>query len=206
MIKIYHVPGSRSLRVVWLMEELGEPYELKLVPVPFDAAFLAENPQGSVPFIVEDGVAMAESIAILQYITGTRLASRPSGAPTFTIGPRPDPAAYAAHLQFLHLGEGSLAIFGTLIAIARRMAPEGARENFTTELCAARFVRRLSAVEHRLADGRAFLMGDQFTIADISVGFALRIAEAQKLAMPEVVDRYYRRLTERPAYQRAIAK
>lgn len=206
MIKIYHVPRSRSLRVVWLMEELGEPYEVERVPIPFDAAFVAKNPQGSVPFIEDDGVVMAESIAILQYITGMRLGSRPPGAPTFTVGPRPDPKAYAEHLQLLHLGEASLAIFATLIAATRRLAPEGARENFTTELCAKRFAQRLRAVEQRLADGRAHLTGDQFTIADISVGFALGVAEAQGLAMPELIRNYYGRLTERPAYHRAAAK
>lgn len=208
MIKIYHVPRSRSLRVVWLMEELGEPYELERIAFPFDQAFLAKNPEGSLPFIEDGTIAMAESIAILQYITGMRLASLPPGAPSFTVGPRPDPAAYAEHLQLLHLGEASLATPLATIFATGRFGPEGDKENFTTKLCADMFVRRLRPVELRLADGRTYATGNQFTIADISVGYALGFAEALGLGdrIPQHSRAYYKRLTERPAYSRAVAK
>lgn len=208
MMKVYHVPRSRSLRVVWLMEELGEPYEIEHVAFPPDAAFRAKNPEGTLPFIEEDGVSMAESIAILQYITGMRLASRPPGAPTFTVGPRPDPAAYAEHLQMLHLGEASLATQMATIFATRLLAPEGQKENATTAICANAFVRRLAVAEQRLADGRTYVTGDEFTIADISIGYALGFAEALGLSdrIPEHSRAYYKRLTERPAYQRAMAK
>ena len=208
MIKVYHVPGSRSLRIVWLMEELGEPYEIERISFPFPKEFLAKNPEGSLPFIEDGGVAMAESIAILQYITGMRLASRAAGAPTFTVGPRPDPAAYAEHLQLLHLGEASLAAPLATIFATGRFGPEGDKENFSTRLCADMFARRLKPVELRLADGRPYLTGKEFTIADISVGYALGFAEALKLGdrIPEHARAYYKRLTERPAYIRAAAK
>jgi glutathione S-transferase len=204
MIKIYHVPGSRSLRVVWLMEELGESYELERISFPFDQAFLAKNPEGSLPFIEDDGIAMAESIAILQYITGRRLPA----SYALTVGPNPDPAAYAAHLQLLHLGEASLATPLATIFATGRFGPQDDKENFTTKLCASLFARRLSVVELRLKDGRSYLMGDQFTIADISVGYALGFAELLGLGerIPENTRAYYKRLTARPAYSRAAAK
>ncbi|HXZ67335.1 MAG TPA: glutathione S-transferase family protein [Alphaproteobacteria bacterium] len=207
MIKIYHVPRSRSLRVVWLMEELGEPYEIERIDFPPDSAFREKNPEGTLPFIEDNGIAMAESIAILQYITGMRLASRPP-APTFTVGPRPDPKAYAEHLQLLHLGEASLATPLTMIFATGRFGPEGGKENFTTQLCADIFARRLKPVEIRLADGRTYVTGKDFTIADISVGYALGVAEALGLGgrIPGHSRAYYKRLTERPAYQRAVAK
>jgi len=207
MIKIYHLPRSRSLRIVWLMEELGEPYELERISFPFDKAFLAKNPEGTLPFIEDDGIGMAESIAIMQYITGMRLTSRP-GLPSLTVGPRPSPAAYAEHLQLLHLGEASLAAPLTAVFATGRFGPENDKENFTTKLCADMFLRRLAPVEQRLQDSRTYVTGEEFTIADISIGYALGFAEMLGLSerIPQHSRAYYKRLTERPGYLRAAAK
>ena len=204
MIKVYHIPPSRSFRVVWLMEELGEPYETERISFPFDAAFLARNPEGTLPFIEDDGISMAESIAILQYITGRRLPA----AAALTVGPNPDPAAYAAHLQFLHLGEASLAAPLASVFSTRRFAPEDQKDNFTVTASANMFARRVGVVEKRLADGRTYIMGDTFKIADISIGFALDLAQLVALGdlIPEHTRAYHQRLRARAAYQRALAK
>ncbi len=204
MIKIYHAPHSRSLRVVWLMEELGEPYELERVNFPPPADYLDVNLLGSVPAIDDDGIRMCESIAILQYITGRRLPE----AMSVTVGPKPDPAAYAAHLQFLHYGEAALAAPLSAIFRTGLIAPEGQKTNITTEDQAQQFAKRLVLLDARLADGRDFIMGDQFTIADISVGYALGLAQYMKLGklFPKAVADYAARLQARPAFQRAAAK
>jgi hypothetical protein len=73
MITVYHVPNSRSLRIVWLMEELGEEYGLERLTMPIPESFKQVNPLGCVPAIDDDGIRMFESLAILQYITGRRL-------------------------------------------------------------------------------------------------------------------------------------
>lgn len=203
MIKVYHVPHSRSLRVVWLMEELGETYELERLNFPPPADYLEVNPLGSVPAIDDDGIRMCESIAILQYVTGRRIPD----SMAFTVGPKPDPAAYAAHLQFLHYGEASLA--APLSAIFRTgiIAPEGQKTNITTEDQAQQFKKRLVLLENRLSDGRDYIMGEQFTIADISVGYALGLAQFMKMGeFPKVIADYAARLQARPAFQRAAAK
>ena len=204
MIKVYHVPHARSLRVVWLMEELGEPYELERVKFPPEPGYLEVNQMGTVPAIDDDGIRMAESIAILQYITGRRLPE----AMSITVGPKPDPAAYAAHLQFLHFGEASLAAPLSVIFRTGLIAPEGQKTNITTEDQKAIFAKRLGLVDARLADGRPYLMGEQFTIADISVGYALGLAQFMKLSgvFPKTVADYAARLQARPAFQRAAAK
>lgn len=204
MIKIYHVPHSRSLRVVWLMEELGEAYELERVPFPPRADYLGVNPQGTVPAIEDDGIRMIESIAILQYITGRRLPQ----AMSITVGPMPDPAAYAAHLQFLHYGEASLAAPLSVIFRTGLIAPEGQKTNITTEDQKAIFTKRLGLLDARLADGRQWIMADKFTIADISVGYALGLAQYMKLGgvFPKAVADYAARLQARPAFQRAAGK
>ena len=205
MIKVFHVRQFRSLRVVWLMEELGEPYELQIVPFPTDDAFKAMSLMGAVPTIVDGDVVMGESIAILQYLTGRRIAD-PEAA-RLTVGPA-DPARYAEHLQFLHLGEASLMTPLALLARTRLSAPEGEKANFTAKILEDLVPRRLDVVERRLADGRPFLTGETFTIADISVGYALGYAKFRGLddLLPPNTAAYLARLQSRPAHQRAIGR
>jgi glutathione S-transferase len=206
MIKIYHVGAARSLRIVWLMEELGEPYELETVSFPLDAAFLAISPTATLPTIVDGDILMGESIAILQYLTGRRL--QKSMELGLTVGPNPNPAAYAEHLQFLHLGEASLAAPLSFALRTQRLAPDDQKTNFTADLCRDVFRRRLAVVDKQLSDGRPYLTGERLTIADISVGYALHLAQvrgAEALLAPRTLA-YLERLRARPAFQRAAAK
>jgi len=206
MIKIYHAGAARSLRIVWLMEELDEPYELETVSFPLDAAFLAISPTATVPSIVDGDIVMGESIAILQYLTGRRL--QKSMELGLTVGPNPNPAAYAEHLQFLHLGEASLAAPLSFALRTQRLAPEEQKANFTADLCRDVFRRRLAVVDKQLRDGRPYLTGERLTIADISVGYALHLAQlrgAETLLTPRTLA-YLERLRARPAFQRAAAK
>ena len=206
MLKIYHVPNSRSLRVIWLMEELEEPYEVETIAFPPGDAFRALSPTASVPTIVDGDIVMGESIAILQYLTGRRL--QKSLELKITVGPNPDPAAYAEHLQFLHLGEASLMAPLAIIGVTRRRAPADQQTNFTTELCEQRLAARMGALEQRLGDGRTWITGADFTIADISVGSALgyaRWAGLDSLMGPQAAA-YLDRVQARPAYQRAGQK
>lgn len=203
MIRIYHIEMGRSLRVLWLMEELGEPYERVTVTLPADEAFRAVSPMATVPSIVDGDIVMGESIAILQYLTGRRL--QKSMELGLTVGPNPDPAAYAEHLQFLHLGEASLAAPLALALRTQRLAPEDQKANYTAELCRDVFRRRLAVVDRHLADGRVYLTGERLTIADISVGYALHLAQvrgAESLLTPRTLA-YLGRLRARPAFERA---
>ena len=208
MIKIYHAGRSRALRVIWLMEELGEPYEVERISYPVSGALLAKNPQGTLPFIEDGDVAMAESLAILQYITGMRLTSRPQDGPSLTVGPRPSPAKYAEHLQMLHMGEASLTTPLTTVFATRLVAPEAEKDNATTKLCIDMFLRRLGIIDAKLGDRRTWVTGEEFTIADISIGYALFFAERLGIEnqMPERVQAYYKRLKERLAYKRTMEK
>ncbi len=206
MLRIFHLPQfGRSLRIVWLMEELGEAYEVERVDFPLTDAFKAIGGTGSVPAIVDGDIVMGESIAILQYLTGRRL--QRSLELGLTVGPNPDPAAYAEHLQFLHLGEASLTMPAALLASTIRLAPEAERANFTAARCEQVLRDRLAVVERRLADGRPHLTGSAFTIADISVGFALHYADIRGLGavLPDLARSYLARVRERPAFQRAVA-
>lgn len=202
MITIYHVPNSRSLRVVWLMEELGEDYRLETMAIPLPEDFKRVNPLGCVPAIDDDGIVMFESLAILQYLTGRRIPASLS----ITTGPNPDPAAYAEHLQFLHFGEADLATpIGTIF---RTRILSGERSNATIADQLALLERRLAFLDEHFADGREWVTGDKFTIADISIGYAFVLAEFTRLeiALPKRVAAYRERLQARPAFRQAAAR
>ena len=104
--------------------------------IPLDDTFRARSPTASVPTIVDGDIVMGESIAILQYLTGRQL--QKSLELKITVGPRPDPAAYAEHLQFLHMGESSLMAPLAILWVTRRRAPADQQSNFTTDLCEQR--------------------------------------------------------------------
>ena len=174
--------------------------------IPLDDTFRARSPTVSVPTIVDGDIVMGESIAILQYLTGRRL--QKSLELKITVGPKPDPAAYAEHLQFLHLGESSLMAPLALLGVTRKRAPKDQQSNFTTDLCGQRLARRMDALEARLADGRTWITGEDFTIADISVGYALGYARSCRLdsLLGPQVSAYLDRVQARPAYQRAAER
>ena len=207
MITIYHISNARSLRVIWLMEELGEEYRLETLPFPPPPEFHEINPLGCVPAIEdEDGdIRMFESLAILQYLTGRRLVAGDEKAAALTVGPRPDPAAYAEHLQFLHFGEADLTVPIGLLYNARK---QQAGEHPTLLWTADQLRRRLDFLGRHLSDGRTWITGEHFTIADISIGYALFLARHGQieLNLPDAVATYWQGLQLRPAYRRAIAR
>lgn len=209
MITIYHVPNSRSQRVVWLMEEMGESYRLESFRIPVPDWFLEVNPLGSVPTITDDDaeapVTLFESLAILQYLTGRRLVAGDQRAMSLTIGPRPDPAAYAQHLQFLHFGEADLATpIGTIFR-TRVFTGEAMNKTIADQL--GQLEKRYRFLDNHLADGREWVTGERFTIADISIGYAFLLAEFTRceVELPANVAAYWQRLKARPGYKRAMA-
>lgn len=205
MLKIYHVPHFRSIRVIWLMEELGEDYELIRAPFPLGEGFKARTGVLAIPAIDDDGVVMGESIAILQYLTGRRI--QKSLGLGLTVGPNPSAEAYAEHLNWLHFGEASLMTHAAMLSRIRRLADEPEKTGYGARACETILETRLAALEDHLADGRTHLTGEAFTIADISVGYALAYARMRELGGlygPNTLS-YLDRLTARPGYEAAAA-
>ena len=198
-MRIFHAPRTRSVRVLWMLEEMGADYEVvKPGFPPTDPEFLAANPTATLPLFLDGDVRLTESIAILQYLAARH-------GPT-DLAVKPDEAGFPDYLQFLEVGEASLATPLTVMVRTRFMAPESQKSNWTFESCAAVFADRVRLVADQLK-GHDFMAGDRFTAADISVGYALGFGEGLRLAdsyAPAVAD-YWRRLQERPAYQRAKA-
>ncbi len=191
---------GRGFRVVWLLEEMGLPYRLRdvdlLAGVETDAEFLAINPAGFIPALVDGDVVMVESIAILEY-----LLARYGPTP---LAPSARDAAFPAYQQFLHLGEAGLAASVYFVSGARNIAPEGERNNWSARQAMAVFTTRLTLVTSRLASA-PYMAGEAFTAADISVGYALEMARKNiGFAFGAAELSYMARLREREGYRRAL--
>ncbi|MGH6955494.1 MAG: glutathione S-transferase family protein [Caulobacteraceae bacterium] len=198
MLQIFHVPPSRSVRVVWLAEEMGVRYEVKREAFGRPSAeFLAANPLGAFPAIRDGEVAMGESTAIMQYI-----AERYGPTP---LALRSDHPRWPDYLQFLTFGEASLAAYLNPVIATQFRAPADQQKNFTVDVARNIFVGRLAAVEAQLAKGD--YMAGEFTAADISVGYALGLGANLGLAdrYSPTVKAYQERVTSRPACQKAMA-
>lgn len=197
MIELYHCPDARSFRVLWALEEMGLPYELHLLPFPPRVRapeYLQVNPLGTIP-AMRDGVTfMSESAAIVQYLV-TRHGPSDLAVPA-------EDAEYGAWLNWLHFGEATLTFPQTLVLRYRTFEP--GRADAAADDYAKWFLSRLRHVDRALANGD-WLCASRFTAADISVGYALLLADHLKLSeqFTPVVAAYWRRLQARPGFQAA---
>lgn len=203
MITVYGGWPTRSVRVVWALEELGLKYRLRPVDLrerQKDEEFLKKNPAGFLPVLDDDGVVMVESIAILEYL----IAKYDDKA---ILAPAAGDPRFPAYQQFLHLGESGLAAYLNIVAASRFFAPEAERENWGAQMAERMFFNRLALVLRRLS-AAPMMAGEEFSAADISVTYALDIAERLGLAGkfgPELVA-YRERVSSRPAYKIANEK
>jgi len=199
MITLYHCVAARSFRVLWTLEELGLPYELKMLPFPPRAlarSFRDVNPLGTIPYFVDGDTRMSESAAICQY-----LASRYGDGALDVAREHP---AFGDYLNFLHFGEATLTFPQTLVLRYERFESPERRIPSVAQDYRTWFLARLKTLEPRLAD-RAYLAADRFTAADVSVGYALLLASFLDMApqFTPAVAAYWARLQDRPAFARA---
>lgn len=210
MITLHHLNLSRSHRVLWLLEELGLPYEVRryernpqtLLAPP---ELLQVHPLGRSPVISEGSLVLAESGAILEY-----LAEREGSA----LAPAPGTPERVRYLYWLHYAEGSLMppLFIKLLfdrierapvpfflkPVTRRIAQQG-RSSYVMPL----LKRHLDFVEGELAQ-RPWFAGDAFSAADIQMSYPLEAAR-KRFGLdnyPRVRD-FLERIRQRPAFQRA---
>lgn len=200
MITLYHCMSARSFRPLWMLEELGLPYELKMLPFPprmHDRSFLQINPLGTVPAFFDGEVRMTESSAICQY-----LAARASPGQMSVEVDEPD---FGAYLNFLHFGEATLTFPQTLVLRYLHLEPPERRQPQVADDYARWFVSRLRSLSPLLAD-RDYLCAGRFTAADVSVGYALLVAEHLGLheRFEPAISHYWQRLQQRDGYRRAI--
>ncbi len=199
MLKIFHTPPSRSVRVVWLAEEMRIPYEAIAAPFGGErpAGFVEASPLGQLPAITDGDVNMIESVAIMQYLMAkygpTELAVTASEKD------------FAPYLQFLEFGESGLCAIGNAFVATRFQAPEDKRDNWTLTYVVSAINKRMKIVQARLDAGNEYMAAGRFTAADISVGWAIGIAKYFGIVteFAPSVAAYHDRVTSRPAYKKA---
>ena len=199
MIIVHHLNDSRSQRILWLMEELGLPYEIKqykrldtrLAPPELKAI----HPLGKSPVITDKGKTIYESGAIIDYVIRRHASGRL----------QPDPATpeYDDYMMWMHYAEGSAMLPLMLNLYVSRLGEGGAPLHPRIE---SEIANHLGYLDGHLK-GRDFLLGNTFTGADIQMSFVGEIAETygKRTAFPNL-DAWVKRLHARPAYKKALEK
>lgn len=202
MLKLYHSKGSRSLRCVWALEEMGLPYELVTLQFPpraFHKDFKTVNPLGTVPALVDGPLVMTESAGICEY-----LAEKYGPTP---LAVRRDEAEYGLYLNWLHRSDATLTFPQTLVLRYTLLEPEDRRQSQVADDYRRWFLARWRSTEQGL-DGRNYLCADRFTMADIAVGYALHFAMTLGIneALTPNVARWWEAISARPAFGAANLK
>src|SRR5262245_3246913 len=194
-VVFYHNPMSRGRIVHWMLEEVGVPYEVKVVR--FDkgehkqAPFLKVNPMGKIPAIVHRGVTVTESAAICAYLA--------DAFPAAGLAPAATDAARGTYFRWLFFGAGCVepALIDKMLS---RPPPQR-----TGALGYGTYQDTLDTLEKAIAPG-PFILGDRFSAADVYVGAQVGFGLMTKSLEPRPsFESYFGRLSARPAHQRFMA-
>ena len=198
MIVVHHLNESRSQRVLWLLEELGLPYEIRhytrdattrLAPPELKAV----HPLGKSPVLEADGMTLIESGAIVDYLIRHHGNGR--------LQPAAQTREYDTYQQWLHYAEGSAMLPLLLRLYVSRLGAAGAplAPRIDSELA-----NHLGHVDRSL-QGREWLVGDALSGADIQMSFVGEAARELRASYPNL-DAWVRRFQQRPAYRRALER
>ena len=200
MLVVHHLNDSRSQRILWLLEELGAPYQIKhyqrdattrLAPPELRAV----HPLGKSPVITDGGITIAESGAIVDYIIRTY-----GGGKLAITGTGPEAEKYK---EWLHYAEGSAMLPLMLNMYVARLGEAGGP---LQPRIASEMANHLSYVEGSLA-GRDWLMGPNISGADIQMSFVGEVARAfGQMATYPNIKRWVETFQARPAYVAALEK
>ena len=189
MMKLYWAPRTRSSTALWLLEEVGQPYERVMVDFAAKTPeFLAVNPMGKVPALRDGDATMGESSAICAYVADK--------FPQAKLAPLPNDPLRGKYLQWLFFMPGCIEPAIVQIATKLEMPPVAAGWGSATMV--------FDVLDTALEKG-PWLLGDTFTAADIAIGnslnYAIRIFKMVQ-TRPSF-ERYLERCTSRPAFKRA---
>jgi glutathione S-transferase len=195
-LTLYHIAPSRSSVALWMLEEIGEPYDIHLLSMQRgtnrEPAYLAINPMGKVPALRHGDAIITEVAAVCCYLAD----AFPKAGLNIPLGD----AKRGPYLKWLFFGPGSLE--GAVMDRAYPRAGEPRR----AALGYGDFDTTMDVVARAVTPG-PFLMGEKFTAADVVIGSNLRWATMFKLIpeRKEFTD-YVARFVDRPAVKRAQAK
>jgi glutathione S-transferase len=191
---LYHHPFSRAANVVWMLEEIGSPYELRFVDLMSGAhktpEILALNPMGKLPILTDDKTVVTESAAIALYLADRYAYGR--------LSPRVDDPARATYLRW--------SFFAPSVIEPGAMANAASWSFREGQAGWGSYESMLSSMESAVKD-RSYLLGETFSMADVIFGGTVRYMLSFKLIEPRpAFSAYAERLALRPALQRAEAR
>ncbi len=200
MLTVHHLRISQSERIVWLCEELGVDYDLKLYNRREDNRlapdeYKALHPMGIAPVITDDGFVLGESGAIMDWLIA-QYGDR-------GLVPARDHPDFADHLFFYHWANATFMTNGMMALVAQACGAEA-----MPPFVADRMARSWQIIEKRLSEADYF-GGGQLTTADIMMGFQLttsRLMSGMSIDGMPNLQAYLKRIGQREAYQRALAK
>jgi glutathione S-transferase len=197
-MKVYFAPSSRAVRTVWLLEEIGLPYELERFTLGQKEMrgpdYARINPNGRVPTLIDGDITITESTAIAQYL-GAKYAPQ--------LVPGPDAPNFATFLQWLHYAEGMIMPPVNNYVVETILLPPDRRNEQLAKRALKLLNRTLGAAEAHM-EGREFISGD-FNIADTVTGHAVIMSRrlgADFSPLPNL-SAYADRLEARPAFKAA---
>jgi glutathione S-transferase len=200
MLTLHHLNDSRSQRIVWLLEELRTPYEMRryqrdartrLAPPELESV----HPLGKSPVITDGDVKIAESGAIVDYVIRRYGQGR--------LMPRPDSPDFEPYNEWLHYAEGSAMLPLMMNLYVGRLKEAGAPLHPRID---SEMANHLGYVDRALK-GREFLVGNSLTGADIQMSFVAEMAEVfDRLAPYPDLGAWLARMHARPAFHRSIEK
>lgn len=201
MIRLHHVPLGRSFRVMWLLEELGQEYEVAYYSIRDGSMrspeFLALSPAGRVPALEWEGEVLFESAAIVQSLCERH--------PEAALAPLPGAASRGRYLEMLSYAETVGCLLENLNLNRVFLRDPAQASPVVIKLLTARLRAALGAMEARLTD--AYLLPEGFSAADIMFAYSFELGRyyVHLEEFPGLMA-YWARLQARPAYQRAKAR
>ncbi|MFT5577880.1 MAG: glutathione S-transferase [Paraglaciecola psychrophila] len=201
-MKLYHCKDSRSLRPLWALEEMGLDFELINMDFPprFSyPGYLDISPTGTVPAFVDGELTMTESTGICQYLTDKYGPSE--------LAMRPEEAEYGNYLDWMYRSDATFTFPQTIVLRYTKLEPEERKSPQAVADYSQWYLSRLKTLEKAL-EGREFLVGNRFTLADIAVAYALFLGTTLGLdeRYKPNCKRYLAQMMARPALIRARAR
>lgn len=197
-MRLYHQPRSRSTRVLWLLEEIGAPFELTVIAREEKQSeeYRRKHPLGRAPVVEDDEGPVFESAALILHIADLH----PEAGLIAPVG------SHARALQYQWCFFGMTELEAALMDIARQLwRDEGEPHQDVIDGAAKRFADRVALVEAALG-GDEFLVGNAFSVADVVVGSVIGFARTGRITeISDGIAPYVDRLEARPARQRAVA-
>ena len=192
-IKLFHHPWSRAATCVWMLEEIGEPYELEYVDIRAgahkSADHLARNRMGKLPVLFDRDATICEVAAIGIYLADRYAHGR--------LAPALDDPRRGAYLRW--------AFYAPSVIEPASMARSSNWEYQPSSAGFGTYEDMVVTLDDGLT-GKSYLLGDQFTMADIIVGATVRwMLQFGMMEATPTIGAYAERLGERPALQRANA-